>query len=343
MMRRRTMAFLGVAAAAALAAVVWLAQAAPAATAAPAVKAAPPATPATAADAVPVFGNAFDEATARQKLAQLEKIKDLLLANSNKKPDDLQGLRKWDFTDSKGKTRQAKVFVPKAYDPANARQKFPLVIVVNSWDFRVFFMPEFQEIFPCFGVMVESLSHNWVKTPWDKGNVDFQQEPTWEMQHFLDLFDYTLKEYPGIDRQRIYATGNSRDAFFCWDLAARRPDQIAAIAPLSGGGDPRLADRYIDKGIWAFIGTQDNVVPNKGSRDMIVAIKAAAKAAGKDQAYIDRMFRLSEFDAGHDVWNSVYSRPDVYLWLFSHRLEAKGQAQTPPAPKAAPSQGGGKT
>jgi hypothetical protein len=51
------------------------------------------------------------------------------------------------------------------------------------------------------------------------------------------------------------------------------------------------------------------------------------------------MTRLTELTAGHDVWNSVYSRPDVYLWLFSHRLKANGQAQTPPAPKTAATQG----
>jgi polyhydroxybutyrate depolymerase len=76
------------------------------------------------------------------------------------------------------------------------------------------------------------------------------------------LLDALAKEH-AIDAERVYATGISNGAIFSHYLAAKRPDRIAAIAPVVGG----LAEGVEPTGPVAVLiiqGTDDPLVPYDG-------------------------------------------------------------------------------
>ncbi|HZZ19997.1 MAG TPA: PHB depolymerase family esterase [Opitutaceae bacterium] len=63
-----------------------------------------------------------------------------------------------------------------------------------------------------------------------------------------------------VDPRRVYATGSSNGAIFCYTLACRLSDRIAAIAPVSGLLGESLSGRYHPKhpvSLISFNGTDD--------------------------------------------------------------------------------------
>jgi len=72
-----------------------------------------------------------------------------------------------------------------------------------------------------------------------------------------------------IDLKRVYATGSSNGAVFCYTLACRLPDRIAAIAPVSGLLAQACAEDHPPAGavsVIAFNGTDDPLLPYDGVR-----------------------------------------------------------------------------
>ncbi len=132
----------------------------------------------------------------------------------------------------------------------------------------------------------------------------------------MQLLNALQREYTGIDANRLYITGISSGAFGVWDAIERWPDYFAAVAPVSGAGDPSKAAAIKNLPIWAFHGTKDATVPVSGSRDMI----AALKTVGGNPRY-------TEFpNKPHSIWSTVYSLPDTsehvsnfFPWLFSQK------------------------
>ena len=94
-----------------------------------------------------------------------------------------------------------------------------------------------------------------------------------------------------------------------WDLATRHPDRFAAILPVCGGGDERLAARIGPLPIWCFHGDADKAVSVERSRCMI----AAVRAAGGRPIYSELR------GVGHDSWTPAYRDPFVLDWLFAQR------------------------
>src|SRR5262249_48113092 len=60
-----------------------------------------------------------------------------------------------------------------------------------------------------------------------------------------DVLDVMIEVEPAykIDLDRIYMTGHSMGGFGTWSIAIDHPELFAAIAPISGGGDPKKMDR----------------------------------------------------------------------------------------------------
>jgi polyhydroxybutyrate depolymerase len=66
-----------------------------------------------------------------------------------------------------------------------------------------------------------------------------------------------------VDRRRIFATGSSNGSIFCYTLACRLADRIAAIAPISGLLGEAVAAHYHPSGpvsVISFNGTDDPLV-----------------------------------------------------------------------------------
>ena len=91
--------------------------------------------------------------------------------------------------------------------------------------------------------------------------------------------------------------------------AALFAHRLAAIVPVCGGYDPKVAPKLVDLPCWAFHGAKDKVVPISLSRRMVQAINAAGGSA--------RLTTIRE--GGHDVWSTTYGGKRVYKWMLSHR------------------------
>ena len=86
-----------------------------------------------------------------------------------------------------------------------------------------------------------------------------------------------------------------------------RPDLFAAIAPVCGGGMAWNAS-VLTMPIWAFHGTEDDVVSPNQSDEMVESLRAC----GADVTYT----RVE--GVGHNVWDNAYSK-ELLEWLLSKK------------------------
>lgn len=129
-----------------------------------------------------------------------------------------------------------------------------------------------------------------------------------------------------INDQRIYVTGLSMGGYGSWDLISKNRDFFAAAAPICGGGSIERLKRILkikgaepfdiddltrvkDMPIWAFHGSNDDVVPQRESEVLIGALKEAGNKNVKFTSYKG---------VGHDSWTRTYNNPEFYKWLYSH-------------------------
>ena len=112
-----------------------------------------------------------------------------------------------------------------------------------------------------------------------------------------------------IDPSRIYLTGLSMGGYGSWALAAHRPDLFAGVVPICGGGDPGTAERLRGLPIWVFHGTDDDVVPESDSLEMVWALRSAGIPVGYTRLVGVR----------HDSWTHAYLDEGAINWLFAQR------------------------
>ncbi|NQV23599.1 MAG: prolyl oligopeptidase family serine peptidase, partial [Rhodopirellula sp.] len=107
--------------------------------------------------------------------------------------------------------------------------------------------PEWREKFPCFMVIPQCRDEEqWVAQKWgEKESVPLAETPTDQMQMAIAVLEQSLKDLP-IDKSRVYLTGLSMGGYGSWELAMRRPELFAAVAPVCGGGDESQASRLKD-------------------------------------------------------------------------------------------------
>ena len=156
------------------------------------------------------------------------------------------------------------------------------------------------------------VNHRWANvdfwTPGAQNLTDPIVEPTDAMKAVIAVMDQ-LKEEFSVDANRIYATGLSMGGYATCDLAARRPNDIAAYVSLCGGADQKALKMI--KGIpgWFFHGDQDKTNLTDRSR---IAFRYLSEA-GTPVLYDELPGR------GHCIWNEVYPRQDWIDWLFRQR------------------------
>ena len=171
--------------------------------------------------------------------------------------------------------------------------------------------PEWREKYPCFLVMPQCRSDKlWMNQHWsEKDFKTLDEEPNDQMEMASAILDVWLKN-PLIDMDRVYLTGLSMGGFGSWELAMRRPELFAALAPVCGGGDESKADRIKDIPIWTAHGDADRVVWPIRSRRMVEAVKKA----GGDIKYTEYP------GVGHNSWTRFYADPEgVVPWMFDQR------------------------
>lgn len=134
------------------------------------------------------------------------------------------------------------------------------------------------------------------------------ENSAWESDVLNTLLDELFQQLP-VDTDRVYLTGLSMGGYGTWSMATDHPDRFAAIAPISGAGDPDRACLLKSLPIWAFHGQNDPYVYLKDDQDMVDAVKECGG---------DVKFTIYP-DAGHDVWTRTYSNPELYQWFLDHQ------------------------
>ena len=163
---------------------------------------------------------------------------------------------------------------------------------------------------PCFVLAPQCrMDERWVDVSWADGHSTPQSaKASVDLAAAMAALEDVLAR-ESVDSSRIYLTGLSMGGFGTWDLAARTPERFAAIMPVCGGGDERVAGRIASLPTWCFHGDADTAVPVDRSRAMI----AAVRAAGGRPIYSELA------GVGHDSWTPAYRDGFVLDWLFAQR------------------------
>ncbi len=130
----------------------------------------------------------------------------------------------------------------------------------------------------------------------------------------LDALTEELIDDLNVDDDRVYLTGLSMGGSATWELALRRPNRFAAIAPICGRTAPSKAARLKNLPIWAFHGARDGVIPARETVNMINALQAAD---------IDARMTIYP-EVGHNSWTATYNDPKLYEWLLRQERGSDG-------------------
>jgi predicted peptidase len=120
------------------------------------------------------------------------------------------------------------------------------------------------------------------------------------MMIVMELLTKLQKTY-GVDRERLYVSGQSAGGFATWALTAECFDMFAAAVPACAGGNELKAAQVIGTPIWAFHGEMNTFVKVERSRQMIADIKKA----GGTLLYIEYK------GEGHVIWDRVFSEKEI--------------------------------
>jgi predicted peptidase len=209
------------------------------------------------------------------------------------------------FRGAKGEKFPYRLLTPEGYDP---KQLYPLVVYLHgagsrgsdnerqlAGPVREFASPENRKKHPGFILAPQC--------PADTHWAAFIRHGT------VDALLADLPKKYSIDVKRVYVIGQSDGGWGVWQLLALNPKRYAAAIPICGWGDPADAAKMAKVPIWVFHGAKDNVEPVKSSRDMVAAL---TKAGGTP--------RYTEYkDAGHAIWDRVYTDGKVLDWLFDQK------------------------
>ena len=135
----------------------------------------------------------------------------------------------------------------------------------------------------------------------------------WNTKAVYELLQNIIKNY-NVDKSRIYLTGLSMGGWGSWKLADEHPETFAAVAPVCAPMNRPTLDRacqqLAEKPIWIFHGALDDIVPLENSTTMYQKLKTCDTKVN---------YTIFEND-NHNSWDSTYSDPKFYDWLFAQKL-----------------------
>ncbi len=224
-----------------------------------------------------------------------------------------------EFTGTSKVPLKYRLLKPISYQPG---EKYPLVLFLHGAGERgsdnlitlkhgakEFAEDTRREQYPCYVVVPQCPNdQKWSDVDWSKESSDQPKNASQCLQTSKELVD-EMVESAGVDKNRIYITGLSMGGYGTWDAIARYENYFAAAAPICGGGDPKLVEKFAKLPIWCFHGEADPVVKVKRSREMISALKAVGSTV-----------QYTEYPSvQHDSWTVTYSNPDFYRWLYAQQ------------------------
>lgn len=242
--------------------------------------------------------------------------------------EEATGFLKREFTDESGRYAYS-LYVPPNYSSDRA---WPVVLFLHGAGERGddgdlpsriglgSIIRNSKTAFPAIVVFPQSPNHGRIMTGWSPDRPPGKRA--------LAILKQVEQKYR-IDPARRVLTGWSMGGFGSWQIATAYPEMWSAVLPLSGGGGQgdNLA-ALKGRRLWVIHGSEDDVVSVERSRQSVEALKRL----GGSPAY-------DEVPTGHNVWNVVYSQPDVQKWMLSAGNEPAPKidwkvelAKTPPAP-----------
>jgi predicted peptidase len=173
--------------------------------------------------------------------------------------------------------------------------------------------------FPCYLLALQCpAEERWTSANWSAPEPGpMAEEPDPSLRAVMLAIERLVREEP-VDLRRIYLTGLSMGGFGTWELAARKPEWFAAVAPICGGGDPERAAAYKGLPIWAWHDEADPAVPVERTRIMV----EAAEDAGAIVSYSETT------GYGHASWRPAYEPDNLPAWMFGQRRESASDELT---------------
>ena len=154
----------------------------------------------------------------------------------------------------------------------------------------------------------------------------------------LKLFDALAGRLTGlscVDSRRIYSMGFSNGGYFSNLLGCQRPDVVAAIVPVSGGGPhPPVCEGEV--AVQVVHGTRDRVVEYSQGKSSFRTWQRANDCAGSVEASgegcvaaagCSREVRMCSFDGGH-VWPREL-HGEFVSFLKRHQTRAPEEPSSP--------------
>jgi len=158
-------------------------------------------------------------------------------------------------------------------------QKYPLVITFHNSTrigndnenqlepfAKIWLRDEIYEKFPCY-VVAPQFNKRSTNYKIDKNGIQVSK-PSDEVFALLKLIKDLKKEYPNIDKNRIYLIGYSMGGSTAQNLMNLSPDTFAAIVSVASVPDLSNLAKIKDKNIWLIHGKNDDENPYNGSVDL---------------------------------------------------------------------------
>lgn len=214
-----------------------------------------------------------------------------------------------------------RLFVPQDYD---ASKSYPVILylhgagergrddtmhLVRSAEILHRFVSDSVQLrHPCFVVAPQCpWPEQWVAWDWTLGSYSTDAiGEHWPLTLALESLELLQKEF-SLDSTRVYVVGLSMGGYGVWDALVRHPEKFAGAIAVCGGGDTSKAQIIRSIPVWAFHGTNDDVVPVKASREMVRALENV----GSNIQYIEYP------GVSHISWPLVAREPALADWLFA--------------------------
>ena len=214
-----------------------------------------------------------------------------------------------------GEIMPYRLYIPPSYDGTRA---YPMVLALHGLGGTEdgFFGPNYRALPEAEKrgyILVAPLGFRIDGGYGGRGAVHTRNQQLSE-QDVMEVLRMVRERYK-VDDNRIYLLGHSMGAIGTWLLGPKYPDIWAALAPISGAGDPASVEKTRDIPEIVVHGDADTVVPVGSSRVMV----AAMKKLGVEVKYI-------EVPGGTHSDVAAPNMPAIFDFFDAHRKGAKSTA-----------------
>jgi predicted peptidase len=210
-----------------------------------------------------------------------------------------------------------RILLPKEL---NTHQQYPLVITFHNSSrigtdnetqleplARTWLREESYDQFRCFVLAPQFGKRSSNYTP-NKDSI-LVSTPSEEVAEILTLIDDIEREYPNIDKDRIYLVGYSMGASTAQNLMALDPKKFAAMVSIAGVPDLSNIPAFKRKNIWLIHGAMDDENPYIGSESLYGRLK------GNKRLIFTSFTQLSH----NNIMIPFLLNYDIPKWLFDKK------------------------